>query len=174
MSFKNKSHLKLSFAILLVMVPFLALPQNGQGKKFKFSSTVLLDKSGNSLSKGKIYELKDSSIVMFNGKISSDLRTEIAVKNIEAIVVKDLGKGPRGFLIGAGIGSIAGALVSLTMISKDRHFRPTQVVVPVMIGFGSGGLIGALIGNQRETIFIYREKKAYEMEKDKLRDYSFL
>ena len=139
--------------------------------------------------KGVLYELRDSSILVSSSLVIQDYSTDrfeteqLYINNIETIKTRRKNRVWKGVLIGAVSGFAVGGLIGL-ISGNDPPCDPHSIIcirftagekaliagIPLSVG-GAG--IGALIGSIKVQIPINGNINDYNKNKNKLREYTF-
>jgi len=140
-------------------------------------------------SKGVLYEMKDSSILITSPSVIRDPsigRSEVVqlyIDDIETIRTRKNNRVGKGILIGAVTGFAVGAMIGL--ISGDDppcsgsffcfHFTAGDKAILAGVPLSVAGAgIGALVGSIKVQIPINGSINNYNKNKDKLKEYTFL
>lgn len=135
--------------------------------------------------RGVLYELKDSAILVSNSLIIQDYRDlkfelkDLNIHNIETIKIRRHNSIRRGAWIGAATGFVLGGIIGVALEepcdpNADMCF-PYYAAGMLSTTMAAGGAaIGAFIGSFKVTIPINGSLNRYNENKDKLRKYSII
>jgi hypothetical protein len=190
----------LSFIIILLINLSICLNAQDTIRKVKIYRTWVSKMDKTTKTKGVLYEVKDSSILVTNSLIPEDYLSnnfytinihiieaiELHINNIETIKVRRKNSVGKGILIGLFSGFAAGALMGI-VDGDDPYSRSSSGVFMgdlfqftaeekiILLGtplaiIGAG--IGAWIGSAKVIIPINGNIKVYKRNRKKLKKYS--
>lgn len=136
--------------------------------------------------KGALYELKDSSILVSNSLVIQDYSTDrfetvkLHINDIETVKIRRKGRIGRGVLFGALGGFALGGIIGLASGDDDPNDcvffclsagdKALLAGIPLSI---TGAGLGALIGSLKVKIPINGNISNFNSNKSKLRKYTF-
>lgn len=181
--------MKKLFLIILFgsLVSYGLVAQNTtENKKIKYFKTMIYQHKDTLLTKGFLFEVKDSSVVVLTRSINvyqginPDWLTEIPVKKIEVIKTrnkKSISTGVlAGLFTGFGLGLIAGSLILQQTESNpkplDKFEQRTNIIASGLICAACGACIGATLGIIKSKYKINKNWNDYMLNAQALRNKS--
>jgi hypothetical protein len=141
--------------------------------------------------RGRLRELRDSSVVLAYRKRNNYENYTLAVRDIERMAFRTTGRVGRGAIFGTLGGFAAGYLLGYAFSSDDEPrnansgppyyinlpeillSRGDKALVVSLLTTPLGGVVGALIGTKKIKIPIGGSQSAYQRQREQLQQYIF-
>lgn len=176
-------HIKkyVSILILVFSFHFFLSAQDSLRPKIKtYKTWVSLINPSNSIIKGYLCEIKDSSILISNSVLIQDYlagsskTTNIGFSNIDLIKTRRVNNIGWGALIGSASAFVVGTTI-IAVAAREMGFYTVIAAIYGGLGFAVlGAGTGALVGSIRDRIPIHGRNENFNLYRGVLQDYSYV